>query len=58
MAAVRLWAAVHGPVTLELEGITPFDSDGERLARLAIGDVLASLRLVHPLDPDTLEQTP
>jgi hypothetical protein len=45
-------------VTLELEGITPFDSDGERLARLAIGDVLASLRLVHPLDPDTLEQTP
>ena len=28
---VRLWAAVHGPVTLELEGITPFDRDGERI---------------------------
>lgn len=56
-SAVRLWAAVHGPVTLELEGIPPFDTDGERLASLAVSDVLASLRLlkrrssVHP-EPD------
>jgi AcrR family transcriptional regulator len=47
-AAVRLWAAVHGPVTLELEGITPFDAQGERLARLAVADVLAGLGLIHP----------
>lgn len=47
-AAVRLWAAVHGPVTLELEGIPPFNDDGERLARLAVSDVLASLRLLRP----------
>ena len=45
-AAIRLWAAVHGPVTLELEGIPPFSGDGERLARLAITDVLAGLRLL------------
>lgn len=44
-AAVRLWAAVHGPVTLELEGITPFDTQGERLARLAVTDMLSSLGL-------------
>ncbi|MFN7446390.1 MAG: TetR/AcrR family transcriptional regulator [Curvibacter sp.] len=44
-AALRLWAAVHGPVCLELEGITPFDSEGERLARLGLNDVLASLGL-------------
>lgn len=44
-AAVRLWAAVHGPVTLELEGIPPFDTDGERLAKLAVTDVLVGLRL-------------
>jgi AcrR family transcriptional regulator len=46
--AVRLWAAVHGPVTLELEGIPPFSNDGERLARLAVIDVLAGLRLLPP----------
>ena len=46
--AVRLWAAVHGPVTLELEGISPFNVDGERLARLAVSDVLVSLRLMPP----------
>jgi AcrR family transcriptional regulator len=50
-AAVRLWAAVHGPVTLELEGIPPFSNDGERLARLAVSDVLASLRLTPPPSP-------
>ncbi len=44
-AAVRLWAAVHGPVCLELEGIPPFSDQGERLARLAVTDVLASLQL-------------
>jgi AcrR family transcriptional regulator len=48
-AAVRLWAAVHGPVTLELEGITPFDSQGERLTRLAVTDVLAGLGLATAL---------
>jgi len=46
-AAVRLWAAVHGPVALELEGIPPFGSDGERLARLAVTDVLSALRLTR-----------
>lgn len=57
-AAVRLWAAVHGPVTLEVEGITPFDRDGERLARLAVTDVLASLRLNQPRAATSLEKTP
>jgi AcrR family transcriptional regulator len=57
-AAVRLWAAVHGPVTLEVEGITPFDRDGERLARLAVTDVLASLRLDQPRAATSLERTP
>ena len=57
-AAVRLWAAVHGPVTLEVEGITPFDRDGERLARLAVTDVLASLRLNQPGAATSLEKTP
>ncbi|MFN7857939.1 MAG: TetR/AcrR family transcriptional regulator [Acidovorax sp.] len=47
-AAVRLWAAVHGPVCLEIEGITPFDTDGERLARMAVADVLAGLGLTPP----------
>jgi hypothetical protein len=47
-AAVRLWAAAHGPVTLELEGIPPFSNDGGRLARLAVTDVLVGLRLMHP----------
>ncbi|MFO0102612.1 MAG: TetR-like C-terminal domain-containing protein, partial [Betaproteobacteria bacterium] len=42
---VRLWAAVHGPVTIELEGITPFDRDGDRIARLAVKDFLDSIRL-------------
>ena len=56
-AAVRLWAAVHGPVTLEVEGITPFDRDGERLARLAVTDVLASLRLNQPRAATSLEKT-
>ena len=55
---VRLWAAVHGPVTLELEGITPFDRDGERLARLAVTDVLASLRLNQPRAATSLEKDP
>jgi AcrR family transcriptional regulator len=50
-AAVRLWAAVHGPVCLELEGIPPFDRDGERLARLGVSDVLAGLRLSKPSNP-------
>jgi hypothetical protein len=50
--AVRLWAAVHGPVTLELEGIPPFSHDGERLARLAVTDVLVGLRLM-PISPPT-----
>ncbi|MFN9747132.1 MAG: TetR-like C-terminal domain-containing protein, partial [Betaproteobacteria bacterium] len=50
--AVRLWAAVHGPVTLELEGIPPFSHDGERMARLAATDVLVSLRLM-PISPPT-----
>lgn len=49
-AAVRLWAAVHGPVTLELDGMPPFSKDGERLARLAVTDVLASLQLL-PSNP-------
>ena len=44
-AAVRLWAAVHGPVSLELEGMPPFAAEGERLARLALQDVLVGLRL-------------
>jgi AcrR family transcriptional regulator len=57
-AAVRLWAAVHGPVTLEVEGITPFDRDGERLARLAVTDVLAGLRLNQPRAATSLEKTP
>lgn len=57
-AAVRLWAAVHGPVTLEVEGITPFDRDGERLARLAVTDVLASLRLNQPRAATLLEKSP
>lgn len=57
-AAVRLWAAVHGPVTLELEGIPPFSDDGERLARLAVTDVLASLRLLRPPDPTHPEASP
>lgn len=57
-AAVRLWAAVHGPVTLEVEGITPFDRDGERLARLAVTDVLASLRLNQPRAATSLEKAP
>ena len=47
-AALRLWAAVHGPVCLELEGITPFDREGERLARLAVADVLNGLGLAAP----------
>ncbi|MCA3099628.1 MAG: WHG domain-containing protein [Rhodocyclaceae bacterium] len=47
-AAVRLWAAAHGPVTLELEGIPPFSNGGGRLARLAVTDVLVGLRLMHP----------
>lgn len=47
-AALRLWASIHGPVCLELEGITPFDRDGERLARLAVTDVLAGLCLAPP----------
>ena len=47
-AAVRLWAAVHGPVSLELEGITPFDTEGERLARLAVADALSGLGLSPP----------
>ena len=47
-AAVRLWAAVHGPVTLELEGIPPFKDKGERLARLAVSDVLVGLQLLVP----------
>ena len=50
-AAVRLWAAVHGPVTLEVEGIPPFSDQGERLARLAVSDVLASLHLTPPPHP-------
>lgn len=50
-ATVRLWAAVHGPVTLELEGIPPFSEDGERLTRLAVSDVLVSLQLLPPPDP-------
>lgn len=57
-AAVRLWAAVHGPVTLEVEGITPFDRDGERLARLAVTDVLASLQLNQPRAATLLEKSP
>lgn len=57
-AAVRLWAAVHGPVTLEVEGITPFDRDGERLARLAVTDVLASLQLNQPRAATWLEKSP
>lgn len=57
-ATVRLWAAVHGPVTLEVEGIMPFDCDGERLARLAVTDVLASLRLNQPRAAISLEKTP
>ena len=56
--AVRLWAAVHGPVTLELEGIPPFSNDGERLARLAVSDVLASLRLTPPPSPTHPETHP
>jgi AcrR family transcriptional regulator len=48
-AALRLWAAVHGPVCLELEGITPFDREGERLARLAVTDVLAGIGLAPPM---------
>jgi hypothetical protein len=48
---------VHGPVTLEVEGITPFDRDGERLARLAVTDVLASLRLNQPRAATSLEKT-
>jgi hypothetical protein len=47
---VRLWAAVHGPVTL--------DRDGERLARLAVTDVLASLRLNQPRAATSLEKDP
>ncbi len=47
-AALRLWAAVHGPVCLELEGITPFDREGERLARLAVMDTLTNLGLLAP----------
>lgn len=57
-AAVRLWAAVHGPVTLEVEGITPFDRDGERLARLAVTDLLASLQLNQPRAATSLEKAP
>ncbi|MFM7505348.1 MAG: TetR-like C-terminal domain-containing protein [Rubrivivax sp.] len=57
-AAVRLWAAVHGPVTLELEGIPPFSSDGERLARLALTDVLVGLRLTPPPSPTHPETHP
>jgi len=54
--AVRLWAAIHGPVTLELEGIPPFKSEGERLARLAVTDVLISLQLHSPVpEPDPKE---
>jgi len=56
--AVRLWAAVHGPVTLELEGIPPFSNDGERLARLAVTDVLVGLRLMHPPFPTHPEPPP
>jgi AcrR family transcriptional regulator len=44
-SAVRLWAAVHGPVSLEIEGITPFDTEGEGLTRLAVVDALAGLGL-------------
>jgi hypothetical protein len=43
--AVRLWAAVHGPVCLELLGVRPFDTDGERLARAAVVDAIAGLKL-------------
>jgi AcrR family transcriptional regulator len=57
-AAVRLWAAVHGPVTLELEGIPPFKGEGERLASLAVNDVLASLRLTHQPLPTRLGAMP
>ena len=55
-AAVRLWAAVHGPVTLELEGIPPFDADGERLAKIAVTDVLVGLRLrpTMSIRPETI----
>jgi hypothetical protein len=55
---VRLWAAVHGPVTLELEGIPPFSNDGERLARLAVTDVLVGLRLMQPPFPTHPEPRP
>lgn len=57
-AAVRLWAAVHGPVALELEGIPPFDHDGERLARIAVCDVLASLGLLRTSTPVPKERRP
>ncbi len=56
--AVRLWAAVHGPVTLELEGIPPFSNDGERLARLAVTDVLVGLRLMQTPFPTQPEIRP
>jgi hypothetical protein len=39
---------VHGPVTLELEGIPPFRDDGERLAGLALAGLLAGLRPLRP----------
>ncbi len=45
--AVRLWAAVHGPVCLELLGVRPFDTDGERLARAAVVDAIAGLKLAQ-----------
>lgn len=45
--AVRLWAAVHGPVSLELQGLHPFDTDGERIARAQIRGVLRELGLVE-----------
>jgi hypothetical protein len=47
-AAIGPWATVHGPVTLELEGIPPFRDDGERLAGLALAGLLASLRPLRP----------
>jgi AcrR family transcriptional regulator len=45
--AIRLWAAVHGPVALELRGFPPFDTQGERLARQAVRDVLAAVGLAR-----------
>ncbi|MCZ8100018.1 MAG: TetR-like C-terminal domain-containing protein [Burkholderiales bacterium] len=56
-AAVRLWAAVHGPVSLELEGIPPFADHGERLARLGLTDALVALRLARPSDLAHTEST-